>query len=113
MSLVSYRRESSKPSTANEKSSNREQNLPSQSDREKTTPYPDCGKMYQLFSKNSCGWNSKPYQRCENCWRKSKGRTGAENNSFQTIDLDPFGQISSIQEDNTRALHHQIFSKGE
>ncbi len=73
---------------------------PSAADRARTSPCPDCGNIFHLFSRTSRGWNRRPHERCKPCWQRNLEQQ--QNNSGQagalTLEQDPIGQISIITE---------------
>ena len=114
LSAVSEYRRSFRGSTP--ASQTRNKSSPSQADREKTAQCPDCVKVFHLFTKKSRGWNSKPHERCESCWKKRRDNKRADANSITHVKDDPFGQVSGVSQPHSSSqgiLHHQIFNKGE
>ena len=90
--------------------------IPSNVDREKIARCPDCNKSFHLFSKKSRGWNSKPHERCESCWKKRRDNRRAEASSITQFNDDSIGQVSGVSRSSKSPrglLHHQVFSKGE
>jgi len=112
VSAISTYRRNHKP--LGENSQRKSKFTPTQTDREKTAKCPDCGKVFNIFTKKARGWNTRPYERCESCWRARRGTQRAEHSSITYTDIDSFGQVSGISRQTQSAtLHHQIFSKGE
>ena len=70
---------------------------PSATDKTRTASCPGCRTTFHLFSKLSRGWNTKPHQKCVECWKKERpnkrspqGETGAMSS------MDHLGQMSVI-----------------
>ena len=99
---------------------------PNASDRAKTATCPDCGQLFHIFTEMRRGWNTKPHERCKECWRPKRGRPVAESSAIAGDAMDMFGQGAGItvtdqphpQRRQRRrleviALDHHIFTKGE
>ena len=108
---------------------------PSNVDRSRQGPCPDCGKIYSLYSNNGKGWNTKPHRQCLDCYRTHRQRfrgrrtplAPAESNSLTAT--APVAQISTLassaetqracqphrpgQSQAAVLMEHQIFNKGE
>ena len=82
LSAISSYRQNRRNDPPADKSNSKDRWIPTQAEREKITNCPDCGKIFNLFSKKSRGWNVKPHQKCEGCWKKQRERKRAENSSI-------------------------------
>ena len=75
-------------------------------DKGQTTPCPDCGKPYALFSEGPSGLNKRPHRQCLDCFRSrrknkqhsQKSRNG--NPANQTLVGGLFAQITTISSPN-------------
>ena len=77
------------------RSVNKRSKSPSKEDQAKTAACPDCTVIFHLFTKKSHGWNTKPHEKCVECWKadrlkKQSGTTGSISAS------DQLGQLSAI-----------------
>ena len=71
----------------------------SAANRAKTAPCPDCQQPFHLFSRGARGWNKRPHDRCQACWKRNRDRQQTNGNASAisaSTSCDPFGQISSI-----------------
>ena len=102
--LPAYKR-TGKHNTNASRNSNAQKSNYTTSEREKTAK---CGKTFHLFTKKMRGWNNKPHERCEPCWKKQRDIQRAESSSI-SLQNDSLGQITGI----AKSTSHQIFSKGE
>ena len=72
---------------------------PSAANRVKTAPCPDCQQPFHLFSRGARGWNKRPHDRCQPCWKRNRDRQQTNGNASAisaSTNCDPFGQLSSI-----------------
>ena len=99
--VSSYKRSNfaPKPLKSNDTQTGRN-DAPSAADRAKTAPCPDCGKPFNLFEEKAQGWNRKPFQCCNPCWRRRRQMNEKPSQNVVSAEserhLDAFGQISSV-----------------
>ena len=96
LAISAYRRAGVKQRTGNRVSS------PDETDRAKSALCPDCDKRFNLFTKKSRGWNRKPYEVCEPCWKRRRDNSHkkrANENAVLTCSAnDSIGQVSGIND---------------
>ena len=56
-------------------------------DGNKSTPCPDCGKMFNAFKQRANGsWNTKPHRKCVDCWRLERRKPqGVSANAIEAV----------------------------
>jgi len=115
LSAISAYRHNRKNQIPSDKQKSRDRPSTNLAEREKTAQCPDCGKTFNLFNKRSRGgWNVKPHERCEGCWRKRLDSRRVENSAITQGEPDSFGQISTMSHKTAgNTLQHSIFTKGE
>lgn len=101
-------------------------------DRTATAPCPDCGKQFNLYKQRMNGsWNTKPHNKCVNCWRQTQQRKSQEINAatlsppsitdmitqISSIDCTPSSATNQLTNTNSSTksikLEHNIFEKNE
>ena len=97
--VSTYRREKFQPK---EKDPPKRNPSPPAVDKTRTGMCPDCNTQFLLFSCSKFrGWNKKPHEKCQNCWKKSRS-SKSENAEHHAISAsnhslaDQFGQISAL-----------------
>jgi len=87
--LSAYKRTGKHNTNASRNSSAQRSNYTS-SEREKTAKCSDCDKTFHLFTKKMRGWDNKPHERYEPCWKKQRDIQRAESSSI-SLDNDSLG----------------------
>ena len=95
-------------------SASRQNHVPSQADQARTAPCPDCGNMFNLFTRSRRGWNRAAHERCTECWRRARGnrqqqqqqqQQPQQNGDHSVIECDQFGQVSGIDVNSAQPNH--------
>ena len=86
---------------------------PSQTDRTKQVPCPDCKQPFNIFSEGARGWNSKPHQVCIDCYRARRRRRRPQRNpqnptsTLQAVESDTISQLAVVTLNETRPPRQQ------